>query len=201
MDDKQREEIGRRVTGVRLFAVYSPTAEDLDRARSLPASACPRRYCWWWHSLSFTWDTEPVQGCTFATAEKPRGQRYPDEPCCRAVPSSRVDHYEPRDRQNLGEGGPCGAKLLLRRRLGRGYLPGHAQEFVDCPLQLAPLIAPKHREIVGAEPLDGLWRQPDRCPRNHLLQLLRVKCRRVSLDAGVGEQIPRDSQIVQELLF
>jgi hypothetical protein len=105
-DEGNRNEnnVERHVSGVRLFEIYSPTDEDLDRARSLPASACPRRYCWWWRSLSFDWELEPVQGCTFPSAEKPRGQRFPDEPCRRAVPSSRVDHYEARDPHLLEDG-------------------------------------------------------------------------------------------------
>ena len=89
---------------IRLFEIVTPTAEDLARARELPLSACPRRYCWWWQSLSFDWDTPVAVGCRLQESAKPRGFRFPDVPCCRLDPASGVDQYEPREPHLVEDG-------------------------------------------------------------------------------------------------
>jgi hypothetical protein len=88
--------MGRR-GGARVFVAVIPTAEDLARARALPRSACPRRYCWWWQSLAFDWNTPVAAGCRLRESAKPPGFRSPDVACCRLEPASGVDQYEPRE--------------------------------------------------------------------------------------------------------
>ena len=86
-----------QIRGLRVFAVYNPTAADLAKARELPRDACPRRHCWWWRSLSFDWDVEVRDGCTFVEARKPKGWRNADAQCKRCDPNSGCDQYEPRE--------------------------------------------------------------------------------------------------------
>lgn len=83
--------------GARLLESVTPTEQDLLRARALPLTACPRRYCWWWQSLGFDWDTPVADGCRLRESPKPAGFRFADVPCCRLDPASAVDHYEPRE--------------------------------------------------------------------------------------------------------
>jgi hypothetical protein len=85
-----------RISGLRVLSPYTPSAEDLVCAQGLARNDCPRRYCWWWHSLAFDWETPIAQGCTFLIQTKPPGYRSPDVPCSRCMPSG-VDHYEPRE--------------------------------------------------------------------------------------------------------
>lgn len=82
---------------MRLFDVVIPTPDDLVRARELPLSACPRRYCRWWQSLAFDWGTPVAAGCRFRESAKPPGHPAPDTPCCRLDPASGEDQYEPRE--------------------------------------------------------------------------------------------------------
>jgi hypothetical protein len=91
-------------TNGRLFLAVSPSLDDLNRAAKIPADQCPRRYCWWWQSLSFDWDRTPSEGCTFLTSPKPPGMTNPDVPCSRCDSSSTVDHYEPREPHLLDDG-------------------------------------------------------------------------------------------------
>jgi hypothetical protein len=80
----------------RILEIVSVTNEDMARALMIPSEGCPRRYCWWWRSLSFEWEITPSEGCTWLHAEKPAHWRFTDTPCCRADPSSLIDHFEPR---------------------------------------------------------------------------------------------------------
>ena len=88
----------------RLFEVVTPTADDLARSRELTLLAGPRRYCWWWQSLAFDWDTPVAVGCRLRESAKPPGFRFPDVPCCRLDPTSGVDHYEPREPHLVEDG-------------------------------------------------------------------------------------------------
>jgi hypothetical protein len=99
----------------RLFVVATPSADDLLRAANIPANQCPRRYRWWWRSLSFEWDMTPLEGCTFLASPKPSGMAHADVPCCRCDPSSTVDQYEPREPHLLEDGFP----------VPRWYSPDH----------------------------------------------------------------------------
>ena len=79
----------------RVFRSVKPSEDDIARAATLPLTSCPRRYCWFWHSLSFDWDTPVTEGCTVADAD-PSFWKNTDTPCCR-TDSPGVDHYEPRE--------------------------------------------------------------------------------------------------------
>jgi hypothetical protein len=82
----------------RLFESVTPSPEDVARARELsPLTACPRRYCWWWQSLAFDWDTPVEDGCRFLSAPKSPEWQLADVPCSRCVAGSGIDHYEPRE--------------------------------------------------------------------------------------------------------
>jgi hypothetical protein len=74
--------------------VYSE--EDVERARALPADACPRRYCFHWDSPSFHWERSPREGCLFLVGKK-IGWKYAGIPCCRSETSSIIDHFEPNE--------------------------------------------------------------------------------------------------------
>jgi len=81
----------------RLFVAVTPAQKDIVRARALPRTACPRRYCWWWQSLAFDWDTPVSQGCRLLESPKPPNYQYADILCCRNDFASDIDHYEPRE--------------------------------------------------------------------------------------------------------
>ncbi len=98
-------------SGHRAFRHVVPSSEETSRARSLPADACPRRYCWWWRTLSFTWQVSVTDGCTFPRDKKPDWWPQPDRPCCRSVPDSPAGHYESRGPM-LDEVGTDGSRWL-----------------------------------------------------------------------------------------
>ena len=80
-----------------------PTADDLRRAQALAATECPRRYCWFWHSLTFDWGMPVSEGC--AWLEEEFAIEVNDfSPCSRCEPSAPRDHYEPREPQLLEDG-------------------------------------------------------------------------------------------------
>ncbi len=81
----------------RYFEVVEVSDEDLKRASMIPNDACPRRYCWWWRTLSFDWGLTPAEGCTWPEAEKRPHWHYIDIPCKRSDPASEIDHFEPRE--------------------------------------------------------------------------------------------------------
>ena len=89
--------MAERPIGARVFSVVTPTEDDLARAARIPLDACPRRYCWWWQSLGFDWETPITIGCTFLASRKPPRWPSPEVPCCRAVAGSGPDQYEPRE--------------------------------------------------------------------------------------------------------
>jgi hypothetical protein len=91
-------------TSGRLFLEITPSPDDLIRAGNIPANQCPRRYCWWWQSLSFNWELTPAEGCTLLTSPKPSTMTNADVPCRRCDSSSSVDQYEPRDPHLLEDG-------------------------------------------------------------------------------------------------
>lgn len=97
------EETPDQTTG-RLVLAATPSLDDLNRAATIPADQCPRRYCWWWHSLSFDWELTPSEGCTFLTAPKPSGSTNPGDSCCRYDSTSAVDQYESREPHLLDDG-------------------------------------------------------------------------------------------------
>lgn len=82
----------------RIFQSIEPTPADIARAAELPVlTACPRRYCWWWHSLDFDWEIPASKGCSYLNATKPLHWKDTDKACCRCDADSESDHYEPRE--------------------------------------------------------------------------------------------------------
>lgn len=85
--------------------------ENVALALKLHPSSCPRRYCWWWDTLSFDWSISVADGCTFIT-ERDKGEkgavdmkwRNRDSPCCRCDPTSKADHYERREPHLMEDG-------------------------------------------------------------------------------------------------
>jgi hypothetical protein len=84
-------------SGGRFLVEVVSTEPDIEKAKTIPPGGCPRRYCWWWVSLSFEWQLTPPEGCTLLSAKKPANFRYADVACCRSDPSSPIDHFEPRE--------------------------------------------------------------------------------------------------------
>jgi hypothetical protein len=87
---------------IRIFESTPPsTPEDVARASNLRPDECPRRYCWWWRSLSFEWDISLSEGCVYDARKHPRfldpSWTDRDAPCCRRDPTSSVDRFESRD--------------------------------------------------------------------------------------------------------
>ena len=79
----------------RVRAPLAVSESDLGLARMLAKDACPRRYCWWWHSLSFTWEAPVAAGCRLA---KPDSSPLPPDARCRRMDSSSTRAlYEPRE--------------------------------------------------------------------------------------------------------
>jgi hypothetical protein len=93
-----------RISCLRIFKPYLSTPDDLAKSRNIPLSACPRRYCWWWHGLAFDWHLSPSEGCTFLQSEKPKGWKHTDVACCRVAGSGDTDHYEPREPELRDDG-------------------------------------------------------------------------------------------------
>jgi hypothetical protein len=65
---------------------------------------CPRRYCWYWHTLSLDLDLPVTAGCEVS-------ERYPGTPydriCCRASGNpDHKDYYEPREPHLREDGFP-----------------------------------------------------------------------------------------------
>jgi hypothetical protein len=91
---------------MRLLQLYSPTADDKQRVAEMPRCDCPRRYCWWWRSLSFDWNLTVAEGCVFLKSKKHPDWKHADVPCKRANPESSIDHYESRGPHLLEDGFP-----------------------------------------------------------------------------------------------
>jgi hypothetical protein len=99
----------------RALPLFAAPPADVEMARArLTREQCPRRYCWYWHSLSFDWDTKPEDGCGVANehvndarlvrqgAEVGRWRK-----CCRATGNpQQPDYYEPREPHLNADGWP-----------------------------------------------------------------------------------------------
>src|SRR6266436_4986515 len=93
--------------GARIHPSVTPPPAELEQARErLTRESCPRRYCWYWHTLAFDRDVSPEQGCEVAQRHLHRLhlERQTGEPllawqqCCRASGNAQhVDYYEPRE--------------------------------------------------------------------------------------------------------
>jgi len=71
---------------------------DPEKTARLRTTDCPRRYCWWWRSIYPRWDLPVAEGCKFTESKTfPPGWPDTDKPCCRAIPNSGADHFEPHE--------------------------------------------------------------------------------------------------------
>ena len=80
----------------RYFRSVTSSPDDLDCARRLPLGV-PKRYCWWWKTLSFDWELSVAAGCDYLARPKPSHWKNIEVPCCRMEAASGADHYEPRE--------------------------------------------------------------------------------------------------------
>jgi hypothetical protein len=86
----------------RILASYHPDQEEFRRVRrTIGRHHCPRRYCWYWHSLGFDLELSPDEGCQLTEAcTHPRicrrGSGHP----------GHADYYEPREPHLLEDGFP-----------------------------------------------------------------------------------------------
>lgn len=78
------------------FRLEGITDEDLLKVKEMGRSECPRRYCWWWHTISFDWELKPEHGCTWSESAKSENWPHKDEQCIRCDKSSKVDLFESR---------------------------------------------------------------------------------------------------------
>ena|SRR5437762_1149517 len=113
-----------------LFA--APPGEVEEARERLTREQCPRRYCWYWHSLSFDWHLMPSDGCGVASEHigdallARRGAEVgPWRQCCRATGNpEHPDYYEPRGPHLKADGWPADffqvvGKAARRRRFER----------------------------------------------------------------------------------
>ena len=113
-----------RIRGV--FLSHHPSNDELREARSrLRRTSCPRRYCWWWASLSFDFELSIDQGCDLAASWPWKIAPDHRPVCCRATGNSgHADYYEPREPHLLEDGFPedyfsVVAKKYRRRKFER----------------------------------------------------------------------------------
>jgi hypothetical protein len=131
MSHSQNQDEEETVSKGRLFEVVEITDDDLRRAKEIPSDACPRRYCWWWASLSFDWNVPVKDGCTVVESDD-LPPKYRHIPCCRSERSSPIDHFEPRVPHILEDG--IDASRWLKRRFQEnkeGLL--HLKRILDSP--------------------------------------------------------------------
>jgi len=129
--------------GLRLYQSVTPSPAELQQARErLTRESCPRRYCWYWHTLSFDWDVSPEQGCKVGERqihrlllERRTGEALPPwQQCCRASGDpEHPDYYEPREPHLEADGWPedffqIVGKAARRRRYERRRRRGRRKE-------------------------------------------------------------------------
>lgn len=89
---------------VRVFEPHKPSDDDIRQAKNMAPDECPRRYCWWWHSLRFDWNVPVHVGCTFLDSPKPKGFKNVDLPCKRMTEMGSTDHYLAREPHLIEDG-------------------------------------------------------------------------------------------------
>src|SRR3954466_13200687 len=129
--------------GARIHLSVVPSPADLEEARQrLTRESCPRRYCWYWHTLAFDWGINPDQGCEVAARhthrlrlERHQGQPLPAWQQCRRATGNpqHADYYEPREPHLEADGWPEDYFLVVgkearrrrepRRQRGRRRVP------------------------------------------------------------------------------
>jgi hypothetical protein len=120
--------------GARIHLSVVPSPAELEQAQEwLTRASCPRRYCWYWHTLAFDWGLSPEQGCEVGERHITRlllqqGQSEPVpvwQQCCRASGNPQhADYYEPREPHLKADGWPedyfkAVGKEARRRRFAR----------------------------------------------------------------------------------
>lgn len=92
--------------------------QDLERARrTLKPTDCPRRYCWYWRTLSFEFDIPIIVGCELK--DKYPWAAHPDSPLeCSRVDGRRElpDYYEPREPHLREDGCPENYFSVLKKQ-------------------------------------------------------------------------------------
>lgn len=92
--------------GGRIDLSVIPSPAELDEARSwLTRGSCPRRYCWYWHTLAFDWGLTPDEGCEAPgrhivrlLLQREGRLLAPWQQCSRASGNPQhPDYYEPRE--------------------------------------------------------------------------------------------------------
>lgn len=122
MNQEHRRLPNQLASGGRIFQQVQISPEDLERCNSIAADECPRRYCWWWISLSFEWSMRPAEGCTWLACEKPEHWRFKETPCCRCDQESTIDQFEPRG-PHIEEDGIDASRWLEARRKNHEEFP------------------------------------------------------------------------------
>ena len=92
---------------ISLFKAHTPSTDDIARASKLAPTACPRRYCWWWQSLAFEWETECSAGCQVAARWPwPWPEELPQPIRCRRATLNDADRdlYESRGPHLIEDG-------------------------------------------------------------------------------------------------
>src|SRR5579859_5681754 len=83
--------------------LFGAPPDQVEEARGrLRHEHCPRRYCWYWATLSFDWHLKPEEGCRVAKEfigdARRQLQVEPWRQCCRATGNpQQPDFYEPRE--------------------------------------------------------------------------------------------------------
>jgi hypothetical protein len=124
----------REPLGGRIHLSVVPSPAELEQARErLSRESCPRRYCWYWRTLSYDWELSPAEGCEVAERHITRlllghEQREPVpawQACCRASGNPQhPDFYERREPPLKADGWPTDffrlvGKAARRRRFER----------------------------------------------------------------------------------
>jgi hypothetical protein len=117
---------------IHLSVTISPAELQIAQEK-LRRESCPRRYCWYWHTLAFDWELSAEQGCEVAHRHIHRlslefqysTQIEPWQQCCRATQNpQQPDYYEPREPHLAADGWPQDyfnivGKTARRRRYER----------------------------------------------------------------------------------
>ena len=132
--EEWRAELMSEPLGARIHLSVTPTPAELEEARRrLTRRACPRRYCWYWHTLAFDWELSPEEGCEAAERhihrlllKRQSGKPVPAWQQCRRASGNEqhADYYEPREPHLEADGWPedffwVGGKAARRRRYER----------------------------------------------------------------------------------
>jgi hypothetical protein len=128
--------------GVRIYMSVVPIQAELAEARQrLTRESCPRRYCWYWHTLSFDWGSGTDKGCEVTDRhihrlifERHSGPIPPWLHCGRATGNPQhSDYFEPREPHLEADGWPADYFLVVGKaarqqryqRLRKGRLRHH----------------------------------------------------------------------------